>query len=193
MQRPLFLLCLSSLASWIDAAESAGGEPYWSPILVGSLIGLLATTTVILSDKSLGVSTAYARLAGMIARLFAPRFTTQLSYFQKTRPTVDWEVALLFGIVLGAFLAAWTGNNLTNSLLPSTWIHRFGSESAGLRVATAIGGGFLMAIGARIAGGCTSGHGISGTIHMSVGSWVALLSFFIGGMAVALPLFGRGP
>jgi hypothetical protein len=47
-------------------------------------------------------------------------------------------------------------------------------------------GGTLVALGARIAGGCTSGHGISGALQLSVGSWIALLCFFIGGIGVAL-------
>jgi uncharacterized membrane protein YedE/YeeE len=50
-------------------------------------------------------------------------------------------------------------------------------------------GGGLMAFGARMAGGCTSGHGISGAMQLSVGSWVALLGFFVGGVATAMLLF----
>jgi uncharacterized membrane protein YedE/YeeE len=50
-------------------------------------------------------------------------------------------------------------------------------------------GGGLMAFGARMAGGCTSGHGISGAMQLSVGSWIALLGFFVGGIATAMLLF----
>jgi uncharacterized membrane protein YedE/YeeE len=42
----------------------------------------------------------------------------------------------------------------------------------GLRAAVGFGGGLLMALGARLAGGCTSGHGISGTMQLSPGSWI---------------------
>lgn len=49
-----------------------------------------------------------------------------------------------------------------------------------------------MAFGARLAGGCTSGHGISGTLQLSVGSWIALACFFIGGAVVAAMMFGIG-
>jgi uncharacterized membrane protein YedE/YeeE len=47
-----------------------------------------------------------------------------------------------------------------------------------------------MAIGARWAGGCTSGHGISGSLQLSVASWVAVFCFFAGGIATAMLLFG---
>ena len=191
MFRALSVLALSWMMPQLHAADPAGHAGRWSPLLVGGLIGLLAAATVAISDKPLGASTAYARLSGMIGSLVAPRFTRSLAYFQETVPKVDWEVALLFGVVAGGALAAWTGSGFTDALLPATWVERFGAHSQGLRIAFAIGGGFLMAIGARIAGGCTSGHGISGTIQMSVGSWVALMSFFLGGMAVALPIFGR--
>lgn len=40
----------------------------------------------------------------------------------------------------------------------------------------------LMAFGARFAGGCTSGHGISGALQLNVGSWIAVVCFFIGGI-----------
>jgi uncharacterized membrane protein YedE/YeeE len=42
-----------------------------------------------------------------------------------------------------------------------------------------------MAIGARLAGGCTSGHGISGTMQLNPGSWTTAICIFIGGIAVA--------
>ena len=191
MVRLLCVIALSWVTPQLHAADAAGHPARWSPLLVGSLIGLLAAATVAISDKPLGASTAYARLSGMLGALVAPRFTRSLAYFRETAPKVDWEVALLVGVVAGGALAAWTGSGFTDALLPATWVERFGAHSQGLRIAFAIGGGFLMAIGARIAGGCTSGHGISGTIQLSVGSWVALMSFFIGGMAVALPIFGR--
>ncbi len=191
MLRLFILLGLVAWGSTLDAADGPMTSPRWSPLVVGALIGLLATATVALSDKPLGISTAYARISGMLGLVIAPWFTRHLAYFKETLPKVDWEVALLVGTIVGGLLAAWSGDTLTNTLLPPTWIERFGPDSGPLRIAMAIAGGFLLAVGARIAGGCTSGHGISGTILMSVGSWIALMSFFVGGMMIALPIFGR--
>jgi uncharacterized membrane protein YedE/YeeE len=47
----------------------------------------------------------------------------------------------------------------------------------------------LLAYGARLAGGCTSGHGISGALQLSVSSWIALACFFIAGVATAMLLY----
>jgi uncharacterized membrane protein YedE/YeeE len=160
-----------------------------TPYLVGAGIGVLSMLTFYFSDKPLGASTAYARISGMLGKLLAPRHTESLKYFKETRPMVEWEVMLLAGILVGALLAAWSGGQLTGEWLPPLWQARFGADSHALRIATAFGGGALMAFGARLAGGCTSGHGISGALQLSVGSWIAVLCFFIGGMAVAMPLF----
>lgn len=171
------------------AAVPIRGEPAWPPYLAGAGIGVLSMLTFYFSDKPLGVSTAYARISGMLGKLPGPRHTESLEYFKETRPKVEWEVMLLAGILVGALLAAWSGGQLTGEWLPPLWQARFGADSHALRIATAFGGGALMAFGARLAGGCTSGHGISGTLQLSVGSWIAVVCFFIGGMAVAMPLF----
>jgi uncharacterized membrane protein YedE/YeeE len=127
----------------------------------------------------------------MLGMILAPGLTKRLEYFKNTKPIIEWEVMLFVGVIIGSFLAAWFGGTIQAKLLPDTWLQRFGADSATLRIITAIIGGVFLAFGARIAGGCTSGHGISGTMQLSVGSWIALICFFIGGMAVAIPLFGR--
>ena len=54
-----------------------------------------------------------------------------------------------------------------------------------------VGGGFLIGFGSRWAGGCTSGHGISGLANLQLPSLVAVIGFFIGGLLMThllLPL-----
>lgn len=163
----------------------------WSPYLVGALIGVLSMATFYFSDKPLGVSSAYARLAGMVSRLFSKGHTDALKLYQDKTPKVEWEIMLVLGIVLGALLAAISGGELTGTWVPTLWADRFG-DGVSLRLTVAFFGGAVMAFGARLAGGCTSGHGISGTLQLSVGSWIALACFFIGGAAVAKLMFGVG-
>jgi uncharacterized membrane protein YedE/YeeE len=162
--------------------------PAWSPYIVGALIGVLSMATFYFSNKPLGASTAFARLAGIGGLLVAPRHTKSLSFYQDKKPVVDWEVMLVLGVIFGAYLAARQGNELSGHWLPAMWEARFG-DSMGLRLIAAFVGGALVAFGARLAGGCTSGHGISGTMQLSVGSWIAVVCFFAGGIATALLLF----
>jgi uncharacterized membrane protein YedE/YeeE len=176
-------------------AQEAGTDPLqysgpaWSPYVVGALIGVLTMLTFYFSDKPLGASTAYARVAGMLGKAVAPRHTESLKYYQDNKPAIDWEVMLVVGAIGGAFLAAWQGGELTGQWLSPLWEARFGKDSYTMRTVIALLGGVLMAFGARLAGGCTSGHGISGALQLSVGSWVALICFFAGGIATAMLMF----
>ncbi len=163
--------------------------PAWSPYLVGALIGVLTMLTFYFSNKPLGASTAYARIAGMVGRSIAPKHTDKLPYYEKKTPKVEWGVMLLIGIVAGAFLAAWQGGELTGAWVPPMWTAQFGESADAWRIAAAVVGGVIMAFGARLAGGCTSGHGISGTLQLSVGSWIAVFCFFIGGFVTAHLMF----
>jgi uncharacterized membrane protein YedE/YeeE len=182
------LLAAPAWAQEVGTNPEAYSDPAWSPYVVGALIGVLSMFTFYFSNKPLGASTAYARIAGMLGSLVAPKHTQSLKFYKDKKPVVDWEVMLLFGVVAGAFLAAWLGGELTLRWVPTMWAAKFG-ESVGLRLAVAFAGGLLMAFGARLAGGCTSGHGISGTMQLSVGSWIAVICFFAGGIATAMLLF----
>ncbi len=161
----------------------------WNPYLVGVLIGVLSMATFYFSNKPLGVSTAYARLAGLLGYLVSKPHTDSLQFYQDKTPKIEWEVMLAFGIVLGAFLAAFTGSEFNVSLVPPLWELHFGNSPL-LRLAVAFLGGIIMAFGARLAGGCTSGHGISGALQLSVGSWIALAAFFTGGVVTAWVMYG---
>ena len=52
-------------------------------------------------------------------------------------------------------------------------------------IALAFVAGFLMLAGARIADGCTSGHGISGIAQLAIASFIAVAAMFAGGIATA--------
>jgi uncharacterized protein len=164
-------------------------EPAWSPYLVGALIGVLAMLTLTLSKKPIGASSAYADLAGLVGRLVAPKHIASLAYYREHKPAISWTLVFLLGTVGGAFLAAWSGGELTGYYLQDLWVARFGDDSDALRTALAFVGGALMAYGARMAGGCTSGHGISGTLQLAVASWIAVICFFIGGIGTAMLLY----
>lgn len=184
----IFLLPAFAHGQTAAAAELQYSGPAWSPYIVGALIGVLSMLTFYFSNKPLGASTAYARVAGMLGMAISPRHTQSLKFYKDNKPAVDWEVMLVIGVVVGAFLAAWQGGELTGQWVPPMWEERFGDNIA-VRLGVALLGGALMAFGARLAGGCTSGHGISGALQLSVGSWVALICFFASGIATAMLMY----
>lgn len=172
----------------MNAPPEVYSSPEWSAYLVGALIGVLSMFTFYFSDKPIGASSAYAKLAGLVGNLFSKRHTMSLKYFQDNAPKIDWEVMLLVGVILGAFVSSISTGDITNEWVPRMWADRFGTGIP-LRLLACFAGGAVMAFGARMAGGCTSGHGISGALQLSVGSWIALICFFIGGAGTAAILF----
>jgi uncharacterized membrane protein YedE/YeeE len=163
--------------------------PRWSPYLAGAGIGILITLAFLLSNRPLGASTAYAKMSGMIGHLVAPERTGAMEYFRKIEPTVDRQFMIQPGIIIGAFIAAWISGSFGIEVVPSFWADQFG-DSVPLRWTAGIAGGVLLGFGARWAGGCTSGHGISGNLQLSIASMLASAGFFIGGILISLALFG---
>jgi uncharacterized membrane protein YedE/YeeE len=186
-----FLALPPSVAQGVNdlASPYPYSQPAWSPYLVGVLIGILALSTLAFAGKKIGASSAYSDLAGMIGRLVAANHIARLPYYKKNKPMVGWTFMIVAGAILGSFLAAWTGGELTGYYLQDMWVARFGAESGFLRGCVAIAGGATMAFGARMAGGCTSGHGISGTLQLAVSSWISLICFFIGGTITATLMY----
>jgi uncharacterized protein len=164
------------------------GAPRWSPYAVGIGIGVLCWLAFLLSDKTLGCSTAFVRSAGMIKRLLHGKRVLREPYFQRYTPTVDWQWMLVVGILAGSFLSAQLSGSFAPRWTPPTWAATFGGAALP-RLIVALVGGVLIGLGARWAGGCTSGHGISGTLQLTVSSWLATICFFVGGIGTAFLLF----
>jgi len=161
----------------------------WSPYIVGAAIGVLIWTTFLLSDRPLGCSTAYAKTAGMMESAISREKAGKMPYYRKFPPRVDWQWMIVIGVIIGAFLSAYLSGTFSLLVVPPLFAETFGTNMA-LRSAVALFGGVLMGIGARWAGGCTSGHGISGALQLSVASWVAAICFFAGGILVAGLIYG---
>ena len=96
----------------------------------------------------------------------------------------------LVGIALGGFLSAVLSGSFRAEIVPSVWRERFG-PSVGKRLLAAFVGGGLTMFGARLADGCTSGNGISGSLQLAVGGWTFFLTLFAVGIVTAAVLFGR--
>ena len=160
----------------------------WSPYAVGVGIGVLSCLVFLLSDRYIGCSAAFSRTSGMIEKLFRGRKVEENPYYQKLPPVIDWEWVMVLGILVGAFASAVISSDFRLTWVPAKWAAAFGPSKV-LRIAVALVGGVFMGLGARWANGCTSGHGISGTLQLAVSSWLAAVCFFIGGIATAQLIF----
>ena len=168
----------------------------WSPYLAGALLGLLAiasvyaTTQLLGKTNYLGASTTFVRAAGLLEQMFVAEHVASNEYFSKSKVVVDWQFMLVLGIFLGALISSATDKSFKIERVPPIWEDRFGS-SIGKRAAGAFFGGIIAMIGARMADGCPSGHGLSGMMQLSVSSFVALAMFFSMGVIVANLVYRR--
>jgi len=161
----------------------------WSPYLVGVGLGILSWISFLLLDSGVGASSAYARTGAMLEqRLRRSKPVRRRYYEEKLKPLLNPGWMILVGVIIGSFLSAQLSGDFQVRLIPDLWQSRFG-PSGGLRLFTAFAGGAVMAVGARWAGGCTSGHGITGTLQLALSSWLAIICFFIGGVVTALILY----
>ena len=151
----------------------------WPAWVAGGAIGLFAFAQRWLTDQPLGCSAAFGNICA--------RAGSRLPLFQGTAHGIatDWKIWFLIGIFLGG---------LFSSLASGTWAApaHFGAlyealmpHSTLARIAWWLFGGVLIGMGARLAGGCTSGHTINGVAMGSPASLVASAIFFAAALGTA--------
>ena len=134
-------------------------QPYVPWYVGGPIFGLCVAALYVLTNQRLGVSGSYLHLTRVVLR----------------RPGAQaWRLWFFGGLLAGAAGAAITkgafaqgGYGRLADVLPTTAL-----------VPVLLGAGVLIGYGARFAGGCTSGHGISGCSSLSQGSFTTTIVFF---------------
>jgi uncharacterized protein len=167
-------------------------NPRWNPYLVGALIGVLSLLTFSIADKPIGMSTGIAQASGACALPFLGGEGVAANTYWAKKAVPKWDYGSLFvvGSFLGALLSALVSGSFKITKVPEVWRERFG-PSVAKRFAAAFLGGVVILYGARLADGCTSGHGISGSLQLAVSSWTFFLVMFASGIATAFVLFRR--
>ncbi|CAF0881390.1 unnamed protein product [Rotaria sp. Silwood1] len=146
----------------------------WSPVLCGIGIGLLQLFFMILFQKSLGISTGFSVLVAQICRV---------QFFKQLIPSLE---SFTYGIQNSLTLLFAFGA-IAGSFISTVLTHQFPlNEKYGANAWNSFFGGFLLLVGARCAGGCTSGQGISGVSHLLIGSLIATAAMFGGGILFAI-------
>lgn len=143
--------------------------PWW---LSGILIGMTVPLLYILAGKAFGISTSLQQAGAMCA----PK--SKLEYLsQHDRSAHMWTLVFVVGIAIGSFIATRVLSDQPVEFLPDS----FAGVTGGIKLLV---GGFLIGFGTRYAGGCTSGHAITGISNLNWPSLVATICFFAGGLAV---------
>ncbi len=164
-------------------------RPRWNPYVVGTAIGMICWVAFALVDKPLGVTTALSGVAGACAVPFVGADAIRQNvYFQKHAFAWDYGTLFLVGIAAGGLLSAALARAWRAEVVPAVWREHYG-PSVGKRMAAAFAGGVLVMFGARLADGCTSGNGISGSLQLAVSGWTFFLVLFAFGILTSLVLF----
>jgi uncharacterized protein len=168
---------------------SAAAQGYLQPWRVAVGLALLNLAAYAFAGWPLGISTAYAKIGAFLETLLAPGHAAGLAYFSRTSLTVNigsstlsggggpqmdlyvhTEVTLMLGVFAGAFFNALRLGEFRLSGWPPL--------RQGL---AALGGGILIAMGARMAGGCNIKHLLGGLPLLSIQSFL-----FLGGLLVGV-------
>jgi uncharacterized membrane protein YedE/YeeE len=160
-------------------------SPSWSPYLVGVGMGVLSWLVFFVVNKPLGMSPEVAKISGWLAGLFTGmEAVKENAYWADNVPKFGYSTIFLLMTAVGAFLSAKLSGTFALETVPSVWRETRGPGVAKRMVAAFLGGAILL-YGARMAGGCTSGHGISGTLQLAVSSWIFFAAMFVTGIVTA--------
>ena len=167
----------------------------WPWYVAGPVIALVMAS-LLFFDKQLGIS---GNLRTACALLGAGK---HVSFFKVSIKDHIWNLVFALGLLIGGVVAYWwlpnpngvqvseaTTRELLalgvaesqNKLLPDQ-IFNWEALTTPTGILVLVGGGFLVGFGARYAGGCTSGHAISGLSDLQLPSLIAVIGFFIGGL-----------
>ena len=174
----------------------------WPWYVAGPLIGLTVPTLLLVGNKVLGISSALRHVCAACL----PAGIPFLSYNWRTE---IWNLVFVLGIALGGFIgyrglghpdvigiSAATVRDLKAQMHLTDFSGLLPRELFALdNLANWKGwvflvlGGFLVGFGTRYAGGCTSGHAISGLSNLQWVSLVAVIGFFAGGLLMTWVIY----
>jgi uncharacterized membrane protein YedE/YeeE len=173
----------------------------------GLLLGLVFFAAVLLV-KPIGVSTQFVILDGVIANAFNPDLISQTDdgfastnaylnksggkYAKSVVNPLNYSFVFVLAMAVGGFLSmrARGGLDKVEKTVPALWRANFG-DSPVKRYAVAFLGGFVVLYGARLAGGCTSGHMMSGMMQTAVSGYIFAAGAFGAAIPVALLMYKK--
>ena len=155
--------------------------PWWMGGILMSFL-LLFTFSIFGADRPIGASTYVPYFSGIIFGLDPEKY----SYLKEVKNAGAWEGVMLLGALFGGFITSvFITKSFRLSLIPTAW-KKYKNNSVSSRLMWSFTAGFIMIIGARLAGGCTSGHFLSGMAQTAISAMI------FGGVVIAsLLITGR--
>jgi hypothetical protein len=175
--------------------------------LGGVLLGLVFFAAVLLV-KPIGVSTQFVILDGILADAVNPGFITATDdgytstnaymaksdgkYAASSANPLNYSFVFVLAMAAGALASVLARGGLgDDARLPAIWKANYG-DTPWKRYAVAFLGGFVVLYGARLAGGCTSGHMMSGMMQTALSGYIFAAGAFLAAIPVAMTLYKEG-
>jgi len=176
----------------------------------GLLLGAVFFAAVLLV-KPIGVSTQFVILDGILWDAISPDVVVESpeaksghsspnaylnksggKYAQNVANPWNYSFVFVIAMVLGAAVSSFLrgGVPVSERAMPAIWRANFG-DSVVKRYLTVFAAGFLVLYGARLAGGCTSGHMMSGMMQTAMSGYMFAAGAFLAGIPTALYLFRK--
>jgi uncharacterized protein len=171
------------------AVRPLAAAPYMNPYLAGIGLGLVLLAAFVVMGRGLGASGAFSAAVAWGLAQVAPTYTRANEFLGPylepgTHPLKTWLVFEVLGVFAGALLSGLLAHRVRRTVEKGTRISSRG------RLVLAFTGGALMAIGADLARGCTSGQALSGGAVLNLGSWIFMMCVF-GGAYLMAPVLRR--
>jgi hypothetical protein len=153
---------------------------YWPNLVAGIALGVVLLLTFVVTGHGLGATGFTTRLSAWFGEIVLPTWTTSNDYLgpllEDGAVLSSWITWQVLGVLAGGFVSAWMAKRMR-------WrIEGMGQSGRTARLLKALAGGIFAGFGARIAAGCTSGLGLSGSAVLGVGGFIFLCSFFVAGL-----------
>lgn len=157
---------------------------YMNPYLAGAGIGLALLASLTIAGRGLGASGAIMRSVTAALGFVAPDHVDSNAYLAQygagqANPLAHYLVFMFLGVFFGGLFSGVLSGRFRRETNHGPRI------TPRQRIAFAIIGGMLFALGARLARGCTSGVALSGGATLAVGSWATMLTLFASAYLVA--------
>jgi uncharacterized membrane protein YedE/YeeE len=162
----------TGVAFWLNKLERSTDIKWFYAgigLAVLNCIVFLSSTT----NRVIGASSAYPYLADLFSG------NTNNDYYTKIIAPGKWEVIFLSGAFLSGLIISLIKKEFRFVLIHENW-KKYKNSSSTSRIIWAFLGGFILIFGARMAGGCTSGHIISGGMQLAVSSLLFAIFVFTG-------------
>jgi len=166
-------------------------KPFSNPYVAGFGLGLVLLAAFVIMGRGLGASGAFSSAVATAVDAVAPQHAQANEFYAgylgegSANPLMDWLVFEVIGIFAGGFLSAALAGRIRKT------VERGPSISVRGRLVFAFAGGVLMGIGAKLAGGCTSGHMMSGMMQTSLSGYLFAVGAFAAGIPAAIMMYGR--